>query len=322
MNDERSFERFVADQFALVGGPVRLDHSVEDILTEARRVRPLPRWLATIKEPPMRISSRVAVGSPVARVTVLLLLLMLLAALTAGSVVVGASLLPSPAPTTACATGPGAFEPGPPLAQPRGEAWSAQLSDGRVLVVGGSDAREQPIADAELYDPTTRAFRPAGRLASPEARRAIALDDDRVLVIPNRKSAPAEVWDPATESFDAVGVLAQLRGDFTATRLLEGRVLVVSGGDQVFRPIDSAELWDPATETFEPTGAPLYGRLDHTATLLADGRVLVVGGAGVGGFQSGPPRSGTRRTAPGRAPVGWERHATPMRRSVWPTTGY
>ena len=93
MNEHIAFERFVADQFAERGSASLPARSVDDILTEARRMRPLPRWLATIKEPPMRISSRVAVGSPTARVAALAAATILLILLAAGAIVGGASLL-------------------------------------------------------------------------------------------------------------------------------------------------------------------------------------------------------------------------------------
>jgi parallel beta-helix repeat protein len=98
MNEHISFERFVGDRFAEVEGARPPGQSIDDILLAARRMRPLPRWLATVKEPSMRISSRVAVGSPIARVMSFAMLVMILSAMTAGGVAVGATLLASPSP--------------------------------------------------------------------------------------------------------------------------------------------------------------------------------------------------------------------------------
>ena len=67
-------------------------------LRAARRERRWPRWLALIKEPPMRISSRVAVGSPTFRLASLMAITLALIIALGAAVVAGASLLPSPAP--------------------------------------------------------------------------------------------------------------------------------------------------------------------------------------------------------------------------------
>jgi N-acetylneuraminic acid mutarotase len=60
--------------------------------------------------------------------------------------------------------------------------------------------------------------------------------------------------------------------------LLNGKVLVVGGGDGS-KGLNSAELYDPATETWSYTGGPAIARGNHTATLLASGKVLVTGGS-------------------------------------------
>jgi N-acetylneuraminic acid mutarotase len=75
------------------------------------------------------------------------------------------------------------------------------------------------------------------------------------------------------------------RSGETATRLLDGRVLVVGGlgADPTQETVDlaSAELYDPTTGTFSPTGSMATSRNGHTATPLPDGRVLIAGGIGV-----------------------------------------
>ena len=82
-------------------------------------------------------------------------------------------------------------------------------------------------------------------------------------------------------SWTATGSMIAARVDFTATLLLDGRVLV-AGGDRGFdavpRALSSAELYDPATGTWSATGSMLQGRYRHTATLLPNGKVLVAAG--------------------------------------------
>ena len=93
-------------------------------------------------------------------------------------------------------------------------------------------------------------------------------------------------------SFVTNAPMSSTRRAHTATLLLDGRVLVVGGGDNSGVYLGSAELYDPATGTWlatgsmtditgYPTNVPSNLRAFHTATLLANGKVLVAGGYGV-----------------------------------------
>jgi hypothetical protein len=62
----------------------------------------------------------------------------------------------------------------------------------------------------------------------------------------------------------------------TATLLSNGKVLV-AGGENGLKMINTAQIYDPATGRFTLTGSMNKTRSEHTATLLADGRVLVTG---------------------------------------------
>jgi hypothetical protein len=81
---------------------------------------------------------------------------------------------------------------------------------------------------------------------------------------------------PAT-SWIATTPMKVAREEHTATRLLDGRVLVV-GGEAEGSYLDSVEIFDPTTESWTDAAPLSIGRSDHTALLLADGRVLVAGG--------------------------------------------
>jgi len=82
--------------------------------------------------------------------------------------------------------------------------------------------------------------------------------------------------------FGATGsMVSPSRGYHTATRLTDGRVLIVGGQTVTEGSVSyfsSAELYDPAVGTFRSTGSMSQARESHTATLLQDGRVLIVGG--------------------------------------------
>jgi hypothetical protein len=74
--------------------------------------------------------------------------------------------------------------------------------------------------------------------------------------------------------------MISVRDLHTATRLLDGRVLVVGGTNDIDRALASAEIYDPKTGVFAATGSMAVTRESQRATLLLDGRVLVVGGLG------------------------------------------
>ena len=90
----------------------------------------------------------------------------------------------------------------------------------------------------------------------------------------------AEVFDPKERRWQATGPMSYPRWNHSATRLADGRVLVV-GGDDVGGPLThrgTAEVFDPATGTWSLTGTLNIPRAAFTATLLPNGTVLVAGG--------------------------------------------
>jgi len=91
----------------------------------------------------------------------------------------------------------------------------------------------------------------------------------------------AEVYDLKDESLTLLaGAMVQARTGHTATLLLDGRILVAGGADDILgEPTNTAEVYDPVTQTFSAVGNMVNGaRALHRATLLDDGRVLLTGG--------------------------------------------
>jgi hypothetical protein len=167
------------------------------------------------------------------------------------------------------------------------------LPDGRVLVLGGfNDSAGGFLASAEVYVPATGKFAATGSMKTPrEGAQAIVLSDGRVLVVGGDQGdagigqlmlTSAEIYDPVSGKFTSTGSMTEARTHFTATRLLDGRVLVAGGYNTTSESgsTASAEIYDPSSGTFGPTGPMAVNRSDQTATLLKDGRVLVAGGGG------------------------------------------
>lgn len=123
------------------------------------------------------------------------------------------------------------------------------LSDGRVLVFGGS------VLDSS----GTRVFPPA-----------------------------AELWDPETEEWSEVPepLAHRLSVQNGVAVLPSGKVLVAGGitdwpdGRVVMTTL--VEVFDPESVTWSIDGALARPRGHHTVTLLADGRLLAVGGIDAG----------------------------------------
>jgi Kelch motif protein len=136
----------------------------------------------------------------------------------------------------------------------RGEITATQLADGKVLVYGGRNRSnsEEPFS-AELYDPATGVWTDAGDLASPDATYSTAtrLLDGSVLL--SGDSRDAERYDPRTGTWTAVGSMLRQHGDFPATLLLDGTVLVAGGSDC----LDDRCVASGAAELYVPAGVSL-----------------------------------------------------------------
>jgi hypothetical protein len=184
------------------------------------------------------------------------------------------------------------------------------LSDGEVLIAGGGDAHASAVEVAEIYDPNTDSFRPAGKGLMTTSRTyhtATLLKDGRVLIAGgmDRMGKPlssAELFDPRTGKFVLTGEMSEPRYLATATLLPDGRVLIAGGASTAEgyaasnqerheeESLDTAELYNPMTGTFASAGkaervfdltsgkflmhaSMSAARRGHTATLLTAGRL-------------------------------------------------
>jgi hypothetical protein len=127
----------------------------------------------------------------------------------------------------------GTFRPTGSMTRVRHKHDAAPLPDGRVLIVGGADARDdQGAYDAvEVYDPDAGTFSPAGQMLWQRYKiqgTTVPLLDGQLLLAGGAREA--ERYDPTENRFESVS------GDFgdrplfaTATLLLDGEVLITGG---------------------------------------------------------------------------------------------
>jgi hypothetical protein len=178
-------------------------------------------------------------------------------------------------------TGSGVIQPTGSMNTPRNGHTATLLQDGRVLLAGGFDIDDgkttQTTQTAELYNPASGKFTPAGDMTTPRTGHSAALlSNGRVLIVGG--GAGAELYDPVTNSFlPAPGVANRCLA--SATPLADGRVLIAGGIGCPNTVLDTAEIYDPSTGQSTPTGKLVAAQAYHTATLLPDGRVLLVGGS-------------------------------------------
>lgn len=169
------------------------------------------------------------------------------------------------------------------MTEARASHTATLLPNGKVLITGGAvDGGFGPISldSAELYDPATGQFTPAGKMnARRNSHTATLLPNGKVLIAAgfwyDGFADSAELYDPETGAFSLTGSIHKPRGNHTATLLPDGKVLVAGGWTEDGN--DSCEIYDPVTGTFT-VSAPLPRRSMLTATSLDDGRVLLAGG--------------------------------------------
>jgi hypothetical protein len=105
------------------------------------------------------------------------------------------------------------------------------------------------------------------------------LFDGKVLVVGG--SERTEIYDPVADTWSMTGGTAVPYFRHTATRLANGKVLVVGGTNDGDGASAAAELYDPTTGRWAPAGILQWPRIGQTATLLANGTVFVAGGISV-----------------------------------------
>jgi hypothetical protein len=185
------------------------------------------------------------------------------------------------------------FAPAAPMSVGRVSHQQTTLADGKVLITGGRPALfgapgSVAYNTAEMYDPATNTFMPAGTMnANRRSHRDILLDDGRVLITGGTAALAgdatslsiksAEVYDPAAGTFTPVGDMNDARQSHHLVKLLDGRVLVVGGGagPGLSNPLTTMEIFDPSTDSFTPVASMTKARMTCAVSLLADGRVLL-----------------------------------------------
>jgi len=174
-----------------------------------------------------------------------------------------------------------AFPPGPPLLWKRAAHTATLLPDGRALLTGGDQERDEVAQHfitnqgAEFYDAVQKKTLPAPLMAAPRyGHEAVLLSDGRVALIggvaTNQAHGPlAELYNPYSGATDEL-------------QSSPGRAVLLANG-KIFVAAAIPSLVEPTTRRARLMDIRLVGATwtefeACTLTRLHDGRVLIAGG--------------------------------------------
>lgn len=192
----------------------------------------------------------------------------------------------------------GTFTSGPTLKSTRIKSEAIALDANRVLVTGGVEDYNLAYNTGEIVDLSNGSSTVAAntmttrRLLHQMVPLTTGANAGKIAILGGfngpipygvptwQSTALVELFDPVTNRFATYSAsMKSARGMFTATPLIDGRVLIVGGYDAgSFLELSSAEIFDPVTGTFTFAGSMSKPRFGHSATRLSNGFVLIAGG--------------------------------------------
>ena len=186
---------------------------------------------------------------------------------------------------------------GQSLNDPRSDAATAPLPDGKVLIAGGyvdTSSTCCVLSSAEIFDSATDTFTlvPASMTTPRGLAAAAPLPNGDVLIAggqggnvdPTKEVllGSAEIYDPVAQTFTALTgpnqALTTVRAGPVAAPLPDGKVLI-AGGYAPGGYLSSADIYNPVTQTFSLAGHSMATpRAVAAAAPLPGGEVLIAGG--------------------------------------------
>jgi N-acetylneuraminic acid mutarotase len=182
-----------------------------------------------------------------------------------------------------------AWTSGAPMSYARLLPDATPLADGRILVTGGftNDDRQSSVAFAELFDPSTSSWSPAGQMSIGHTLGiATRLQDGRVLVAGGADSnlnpallANTDIYEPITNTWHPANPMSIGRVFFAGGLLADGSVIVAGGLGPDYGLLQTAELYDSQhdrwAQTIQSLSAP---RAAMAGAVVGDGRRFLVAG--------------------------------------------
>lgn len=130
-----------------------------------------------------------------------------------------------------------------PRPAPRDRAAAVTLTNGNVLITGGTDNRTMSPSEL-IYDPGKSEFKPTAAMKTRRNGHTLTLlADGRALAVGGEKgaAASAEVYDPSAKGWAKAPQPNHGRHGHAALKLRDGSILLVGGASADGRPVRVAE---------------------------------------------------------------------------------
>jgi uncharacterized protein (TIGR03437 family) len=186
---------------------------------------------------------------------------------------------------------------------------SQTMSNGQLIVTGGSSRsttnRTTVVINslAKIFDPATDRWTRIANMLFPREDHSLTMLENgaqdglyagSALVIGGRglnrgeySSRTAELYDLSTNTWRRVANPSTSHILHTATRLNDGRILVIGGMDERGRANGLVEIYDPNANKWNTLMSLTTARAGHRAIMLDNGRVAIIGGSNDSGDVSG-----------------------------------
>ncbi len=180
------------------------------------------------------------------------------------------------------------------MASTRYEHSATVLTNGNVLVSGGSDDSGMTLSSVEIYNAASGKWLTVAPLhVARKLHTATLLPNGWVLIAGGFSSgsplSSAELYNPVLGTWTVTNSMTAARWNHAATLLTNGSVLVSGGYNGM--PLSNAEVYVSSTGIWKPVHPMNVKRDWLAATLLPNGKTLVTAGSDVAGNGNGGAQS-------------------------------
>jgi hypothetical protein len=154
---------------------------------------------------------------------------------------------------------------------------AAKLTSGMVLVTGGSDWVTGEWKQAELFDPASHSWKPAGNMAYPRIFFTLQkLESGMVVAISGDGNGTSELYDPSSNSWSGTVKMNEKRYGAASIELADGGILA-AGGMVDSTTLHTAEIYNPSSNSWSPAAPMIYPRAHFSLNRLSNGSILAAG---------------------------------------------